>query len=184
MISQPLKNACLRMLEHRGYSLLENEEYPIEVSFYEYYTFKKNNQKCALFFINMVKFGNTIKPFNVDFIRDIITISKKYNHIIIIYQNNITASAKKIANSKKFDRRIELFNEKEITPFDKINHSLVPKHILVENPEPIIKKCGGDIHKFPKLLTTDPIAKYYGYKKNQLIKIIRRNGFVAYRVVC
>jgi len=63
-------------------------------------------------------------------------------------------------------------------------HELVPKHEKVDinekNAEDF-KKSKTD--KFPILLKTDPVARFYGFSKGDIIKITRKNGYVTFRRV-
>ena len=59
-------------------------------------------------------------------------------------------------------------------------HYLVPKHEKVPDSEKFDKKI---IDKLPILLKTDPISRFYGFKKGDLIKISRKNNYIFYRRV-
>jgi len=69
------------------------------------------------------------------------------------------------------------------------HHELVPKHVLAsdEEKESILKKFKIKESQLPKIMTTDPVAKYLGLKKGQIVKIIRNSEtaglHIAYRAV-
>ena len=44
-----------------------------------------------------------------------------------------------------------------------------------------IKEKYGDT--FPSLLKSDPISRFYGYNKGDIIKVTRKNGIVIHRIV-
>ena len=47
-----------------------------------------------------------------------------------------------------------------------------------------IKDRDGHIKSgFPTMLTSDAIGSFYGFKEGDIIKIIRKEGFVTYREV-
>ena len=82
--------------------------------------------------------------------------------------------------------RIELFSRDEMQ-FNIMKHELVPHHIKL-SPEEVVKlrkelKCPKQELKIPTMLTTDPVARFYGYGEGNCIKIIRKNGYVMYRIV-
>jgi DNA-directed RNA polymerase I, II, and III subunit RPABC1 len=62
---------------------------------------------------------------------------------------------------------------------------LVPKHFLVakENEEYVLKKYNVTKKKIPRILTTDPVIKYYGFQKGRIVKVVRRDGETVYRCV-
>ena len=77
----------------------------------------------------------------------------------------------------------ELFDHKELM-YNITKHVLVPLHRLLtfenEEKEIIFKE------KFKKICTiqkTDPVAKFYNFKKGDIIEVKRQNGYVAYRIV-
>lgn len=114
---------------------------------------------------------------NIKGIKDKLSIMNKENstHCIVIYRHNVTSSAKKSLDI--IDHKIELFSLGEFQ-LNITKHRLVPIHEKV---------TGTDLEKYknklPVLLTTDPISRYYGYKKGDFIKITRKNGLVVYRQV-
>ena len=101
-----------------------------------------------------------------------------YKKLILVLNVKPTNSLSKIikAEKKKYDIQIFWLNELVI---DKINHKLVPKHILIENEEEIewIKKTFKlkNLLNLPYILRTDPIVKYYDAKPGQIFKIVRNN---------
>jgi DNA-directed RNA polymerase subunit H (RpoH/RPB5) len=65
--------------------------------------------------------------------------------------------------------REELF----ICPMD--NH-MVPEHTLCDDPPSMYKN-----YEFPRILFSDPVVRWYGWKCNSMIKITRKNGSAFYR---
>ena len=96
-------------------------------------------------------------------------------------QGNITPKVKEIIS--KYIWKIEFFHENELK-FNKTKHCLVPKHIPLnkKDTEEFKKQYGV---KFPVILTTDPIARYFGLGKGDIVKIIRKNNgddLIYYRI--
>jgi len=76
---------------------------------------------------------------------------------------------------------IELFQADDLQ-FNITQHKLVPKHIRMNKEEmkDFREKYGTNI---PILLRTDAVSRFYDFAKGEIIKIIRRDGFVSYRIV-
>jgi DNA-directed RNA polymerase I, II, and III subunit RPABC1 len=162
------KTICLEILEQRGYNILENDTEKI---------IAENPSKSKICVILSI-----IPKFNVERIEQCISFTHALNikHAICIYSDNITSVAKTMIE-KMVDMKFELFNIQELQ-YNITKHRLVPAHVKV-SPEDslIIKKEYG--LKFGSLLKTDPITRFYGYERGDIIKISRKNGVVTYRIV-
>jgi len=115
---------------------------------------------------------------NIKVVKDKICFSKKNSSgCIIVYKDSVTTIAKKSIESLDID--IELFSINELQ-FNITRHRLVPKHIKLMDEIEIdnMKK-----YKLPFILSSDPISRYYKFNKGDIIKIIRKNGIIAYRQV-
>lgn len=162
---------CKEMIQQRDYVIIDEDDERILAT-------KPNDEQMCVFLLNTPKF-------NVESIQEYIVMMKKMdvNHCIIIYRDNVTPVAKKIVEDS-CELTIELFHEQELK-CNITKHYLVPKHELLykkgtdENTS--FKAKYSD--KFPILLKTDPIARFYGFDKGDIIKITRKNGFITYRIV-
>lgn len=111
----------------------------------------------------------------------------KINHAIIVVKDSITHFAKQVFSEAK-SLTIEHFRENELY-IDKLSHVLVPKHELLseEEEKELFKtyKIKG-IH-LPKILSSDPISRYFGAKKGNIFKITRPSEtsgeYIYYRIV-
>ena len=156
------------MLQIRKYTIKSEDDTYIKA-------IDKNNNKLLAIFSKYDKLNIDIMKFYLKIINDL-----DYNHVIIIYKNGITASAKKIIKNL-FNIRIEYFS-KDILQFDITEHRLVSPHIKIEGKEEeIIRKKYGD--KLSIILLTDPQVKFHGFCKNDIIRIERNNGTIFYRIV-
>ena len=130
---------------------------------------------------NIIIFFPQEKKVNIDIVKEKIYRMKNCDikKCIIVYKETITSSAKKTLELLSSD--IELFIEEELK-YNITKHYLVPKHIrLPEKEKKQLKEKFGK--KMPVLLKSDPISRYYNYKKGDTIKILRDNDIVCYRVV-
>ena len=110
-------------------------------------------------------------------VKDVICFSKKKNaKCIVVYREDVTASAKKSVES--LDVQIELFSLKELQ-LNITKHRLVPLHTAA-TPEEVEELKNT---KIPLLLASDPIVRFYRFEKGQFIRITRKNGIVVYRQV-
>jgi DNA-directed RNA polymerase I, II, and III subunit RPABC1 len=163
---------CLEMFEQRGYEIVEQDDERILA------IKEDGNQICAFISKNMTKF-------NVDRIQEYISMIKKMDiwHCLIVYKDSATPIAKKVVEDSK-EIIIELFNEDELQ-YNITKHFLVPLHELLYKKKTkeceAFKKKYSD--KFPIILKTDPIARFYFYDKGDIIRITRKDGYITYRIV-
>ena len=87
------------------------------------------------------------------------------------------------------DIRIEYFFASNMQ-FDITQHALMPKHTRLpeEKKDAVLARYGRNLALYPKILLTDPMARYLGLQKDDMVQIERvvANQGVAtvYRVAC
>lgn len=189
-----VRKTVLEMIADRGFIIPELENIT-----FEQFTAKYNNKNVDIYindeFQNKkiyVHFHNETKNFSK---KDLDNIMQKviiaYNDesiklILIIKEKENSAVTKEL--SKETYKNVEVFLKKNMV-FNVTHHVFVPKHILLNKDEEddVLTKYNTVKSKLPKLSKSDPIAKYYGLKTDQVCKIIRKSPEVGesiyYRLV-
>lgn len=105
---------------------------------------------------------------------------------IVIIQQTLTAFAKQVFAEMAPRYTIEHFQEAELL-VNITEHILVPKHKLLTDLEKqtLLAKYKLEDSQLPRIQVNDPVARYYGLQKGQVVKIIRPSEtagrYVTYR---
>ena len=133
--------------------------------FFHYIPNIKINKDCILNFIEEMQTGKAISG-------------------MIITSTKLSQQAKQqIENSKE----IEVFDLKELV-VNITEHELVPKHILLseKDKKQLLERYKIRDSQLPKILVGDPVAKYLGLKRGDVVKIIRESEtagrYITYRI--
>jgi DNA-directed RNA polymerase I, II, and III subunit RPABC1 len=189
-----IRKTVLEMINDRGYIIPDNEN----ISFEEF-SIKYNNKNIDIYikdeFNNKnfyVYFHNEIKNFSKADLKNVVQKvitqyqDEKINLILILKEKENSAVSKELM--KDIYGNVEVFLRKNMI-FNVTHHVYVPKHILLNKDEEkeLTEKYYTTKNKLPKLSKTDPIAKYYGMKPEQVCKIIRKSPevgeYIYYRLV-
>lgn len=133
------------------------------------------------------------------------TVQYKVNHAMVIYKTSVTSVANEIVKSLSYfynTNKYTITNKSIMKFFESYSHEYlkkdlelfsfnslqfnITKHVLQPKFEPLTLedknniKC--NINIFPIIKTTDPIAKFYNMKNNDIIRIIK-DGIISYRIV-
>ena len=103
-------------------------------------------------------------------------ISQHHFHTgILVTQVAVTAAAVKIIPTVQ-PAIIEIFLEQDLL-VNITRHELVPRHILLSQAEKavLLKRYRLKESQLPRIQTDDPVAKYLGLRRGQVVKIIRRS---------
>jgi len=156
------------MYDENNYNITDDDD-KIHVAFYkDTKTFVKKDLETMVY--------NIKKAFENPDINIIIILKDKPNAIII----------KELMND--LYKNVEIFLFKNLT-FNITKHDDMPKCIPLSESEinEISEKYNTKLSKFPKMLSTDPIARYYGIKSGGMFKIIRTSPssgkYITYRHV-
>lgn len=158
------REICMEMLHTRGYD--DITEYDDN----DFYITNKDGDTIIVFFVDAPKFNIAFMAYYISIMNNM-----NFNHAIIIYKDGITPATKKTID-QLHDIKIELFAEEDL-------QYNITKHVLQPQFEKLTDNKDYQKYKFPIMKSDDPIARFYGYSKGDIIKITRKDGFISYRIV-
>lgn len=107
---------------------------------------------------------------------------------IIVVQQGMTPSAKMALVEMAPKYILEQFMEAELM-INITEHELVPEHIVMtaEEKADLLTRYKLKEHQLPRIQQSDPVARYFGLKRGQVVKIIRPSEtagrYITYRLV-
>ncbi|CAJ0585604.1 unnamed protein product, partial [Mesorhabditis spiculigera] len=107
---------------------------------------------------------------------------------IIVIQTGMTPSAKQALTDMMPKYLLEHFLENELM-VNITEHELVPEHVVMTNDEKqeLLARYKLKDTQLPRIQLTDPVARYFGLKRGQVVKIIRASEtagrYITYRLV-
>ena len=101
--------------------------------------------------------------------------SHKFHTGILVTQQTITSSALKLIPVLR-PRTIETFLEQDLL-VNITHHELVPQHILLSHEEKkkLLERYRLKETQLPRIQTLDPVARYLGLQRGDVVKIVRRS---------
>ena len=123
-----------------------------------------------------IEFSSHSNP-GVKHMREFAQHIDKHNFYTGVYVtgSTITAAALKIIPAA-LPRIIETFSDKDLL-VNITHHELVPKHVLLspEEKKKLLERYRMKEGQLPRIQTGDPVAKYLGLRRGQVVKIIRKS---------
>ena len=122
---------------------------------------------------------------NIGMVKECINefVESKVNHGIIVFDGAPTSQGKKMLQNLDGTGtiRVELFPS-QFFQQDITKHKYVRPHIkLSKRQAKEVKDCYG--LKLPILLASETQSRYHDFRPGDIVKIIRRNNAIAYRLV-
>ncbi|GMI22005.1 hypothetical protein TeGR_g13739 [Tetraparma gracilis] len=106
---------------------------------------------------------------------------------ILVLRAGITPFAKQGVAEMSDEFTIEHFREAELL-IDITEHHLVPEHVVLNDDEKraLLSRYRLKEAQLPRIQPSDPVARYFGMKRGQIVKIIRPSEtagrYVTYRI--
>lgn len=193
-----VRHTVLQMCHDRGYLITQDE---LDETFEQFKQFHNGikpersdltvlcahhnniNDKIFVFFPEEPKIGIKTVTHYGDKMQ-----AEDVHRAIIIVRIGLTPSAKEGIRKLGPDYIMEAFTESELL-INITEHELVPQHILLtpEEKEELFTRYKLKENQLMKITQADPVVRYYGYKRGQVIKIIRKSDtagrYVTHRLV-
>lgn len=189
-----VRKTALEMIRDRGIYVPDSENIT-----FEELSIKYNNKNLDIYINDedknikiFIHFHNEVKNFSKADLKTIMAnLISSYDDpniilILVLKEKENSAVSKELL--KDTYKNVEVFLRKNLV-FNITHHVLVPKHSILtkEEEKELLDKYYTTKGKLPKLAKTDPIAKYYGMKPEQVCKIIRKSPevgeYIYYRLV-
>lgn len=112
---------------------------------------------------------------------------KNITNAILIVQQPLTGFARTAISEAAPRMTIEVFHENELV-VNVTKHELVPLHVPLnaEQKKTVLERYAVKENQLPRIQLSDPVARYFGLKKGELVKIVRPSEtagrYITYRL--
>ncbi|EDO08548.1 RNA polymerase Rpb5 N-terminal domain containing protein [Babesia bovis T2Bo] len=193
------RRTCCEMLEDRGYFIPNQERLETFAEFKARYELYDRVRSKMLLVASLktdkdakllVYFADETKKTGVKPIRELTEKMEDHDihRAILVTQNVLTPFAKDAILEAAPRNIIENFLETELL-VNITKHELVPKHIplTADEKQTLLQRYKVKESQIPRIQAADPVARYFGLTKGQVVKIIRPSEtagrYVTFRLV-
>jgi DNA-directed RNA polymerase I, II, and III subunit RPABC1 len=166
MSKERARITIFEMLEQRKYNIIDTENIM---------ALKPDGSQIIVFF-------NESPSFDTKSMKEVLSVMNEscVVHSIVVYKDKVTPATKSTLEQCD-DMKIELFAEEDLQ-INITKHRLQPVFEKLKDEEAVeFKKTFG--LKFGVLRADRAIARFYDYSKGDVIRIIRSDGYINYRIV-
>merc|ERR1712046_468794 len=110
-------------------------------------------------------------------------------HVIFVFSQPLTKYGRDAINHAKGFMRVEDFHENELV-VNITRHERVPTHVPLssDDKQALLRRYTmSNTSLLPRIMYNDPVARYFGLKKDDVVMIIRQSdtcgSYKTYRVV-
>lgn len=180
-----IRRTLYEMLRDRGYSVPDDE---INMKFEQFVAKLGEGMKRDDFVIHKCKEKDPLDQIYVFFpeepkvgVKSVTSYSnrmkedKVYNAIVVV-RKGLSPQAKQSISLVNKCFNMDVFEEAQLL-VNVTKHVLVPKHELLtkDQKDELLKRFKVTETRLPRILVDDPVAKYYGLKRGQVVKITRKS---------
>jgi len=148
-----------------------NQSGSVDRSQLNFFTNHQNNPMEQIFI-----FFSDEKSVGVKTMRKLLSILEEKNiqRGVIVFPGNMTPSARKVIVAMASQYKLEEFSEADLL-VNITHHTLVPKHDVLtpEQKKTLLEKYRLKETQLPRIQLADPVARYYGLRRGQVVKITR-----------
>lgn len=140
---------------------------------------------CGTVFVQFVSTDNMGVAQAKDFIHTVVGQHARVG--ILVTRVPLTPAARKFITAAESYAQLECFIEEDLL-VNITHHDLVPKHVLLSKEEKaaLLKRYRLKETQLPRILQKDPVARYLGLRRGQVVKIIRNSEtagrYASYRM--
>lgn len=165
-------------------SLYANSGDSVDRNQLNFFTNSRTNPNNQIFV-----FFSDEKSVGVKTMRKLLSIldEKKIERGIIIFPGTMTSSARKVILAMHNKFKLEEFAEADLL-VNITHHRLVPRHevLTVDEKKLLLDRYRLKETQLPRIQIADPIARYYGLRRGQVVKITRPSEtsgrYASYRI--
>jgi DNA-directed RNA polymerase I, II, and III subunit RPABC1 len=192
-----VRKTCLKMLKNRGYLIADEDINMTTAEFVARFSESPTRSQMEIFSERVNDPQDRIFVFFPDDekvgVKPIQEYTKKMkeqnvNRAIIVAKVNLTPFARTAVKEISLrGYKLEYFTASELL-VDITEHKLVPQHVVLTEDEKkeLLDRYGLRPSQLPRIQVTDPIARYYGLKHEQVVKIVRPSEtagrYITYRI--